>query len=180
MSLDDTIELENPIACPVCGTEQTEVRVEELGRNFTRYRIGTLLEECPVITGILKGTYWCAPCNYIKRPLYIAIWQTILITVELDQTIAEAKLASVDRLTLIDFLRKSQARETEIRNGYNRFYDELRGWHQHINTPAAGSNTPRSQRMRGLNLVPDEILDASDPVGEILERHKIPRHDPSY
>ncbi|MEI6715864.1 MAG: hypothetical protein WCO60_19100 [Verrucomicrobiota bacterium] len=42
MSLDDTIELDDPVACPVCGTSHTEFRIHELGRNFTRYRIGTL------------------------------------------------------------------------------------------------------------------------------------------
>ena len=181
MGMFDTIHVKTPLICPTCRAEIRSLQTKEFGSVMTHLKIGSVLRDSPVLSGIVKETLWCDACHSAKReqtnpPVYLIIWHTILAGVEQDLTQAEARLAAVDRLDLIAWLDEAQRESARWRRHYHSLYDDVSRWHEHLARAAApepsGENAERVRAFRRLFGVPEEILTAPDPLAAILERNK--------
>ncbi|MEI6715875.1 MAG: hypothetical protein WCO60_19160 [Verrucomicrobiota bacterium] len=179
MGLFDTIHLHpnSPIACPACALEITEFQTKEFGKTLLEFRIGSLLRSCGILTGIIAQPFFCERCGHLDKSLYLVIWHSILVAVEIDLNRAEAKLAAVDRLNLIEFLDQAQQREDDWKDRFFKLYNELYNWHERLNR---SEDTPQQLRllMDRFRGVPEELLNSSDPLGEIINLHKPPQTHP--
>ncbi len=186
MGLFDTIHLKTPLICPACGADSTELQTKEFGQTMSEFRVGSLLKFSPVLTGIVREELFCRNCVEADRrsdsPVYLIIWNSILAGVEQDRSTAEARLASVDRLDLIGWLDESQREAAQWKHRYSRLYRDVKMWHEHLTRepePEPADETSRRRRsLRSLWSLPEEILNAPDPLATILEKNELKQDDP--
>lgn len=182
MGLFDTIHVKFPLACPSCGAEEFSVQTHELGDLMAEYRIGSVVTQTSVLTGIVKETLWCSACSKAERPadspVYLVIWHSVLAGVEQDLAKAEARLAAVDRLDLIGWLDDAQCEARRWKRLYHHFRSDIERWREHL--ARAASSEPENEDEAGKRLrafsrildLPEEILSAPDPLAAILEKAK--------
>ena len=178
----DTIHIKTPLLCPNCGAEERSLQTKELGKSMAHYKIGSVLTWSPVLTGILKETFWCSACHKAgqstESPVYVVIWHSILAGVEQDLAKAEARLAAVDRLDLIAWLDEAQRDAARWRRHYHGLYHDVQRWHEHLartNAPepeATDANAEHRRALRRFFDLPEEILTAPDPLAAILAANK--------
>jgi hypothetical protein len=187
MGMFDTIRLDAPLVCPACGHAEPALQTHQFGETLDTYRIGMLVPNCPVLTGILLESFWCSACHHAgleKAPaLYVAIWHSVLVAVEWTQEDAERKLAAVDRLDLIEWLDRTQREAAMWRRKYHALRNDLDRWHayqeQEKLKPSTTEDSPPSiaSRLQSFFMPDEAIRSAADPLGAILERHP-PDEDP--
>ena len=184
MGMFDTIHLEAPLRCPVCGAEQHSLQTHAFEDVMAHLRIGSRVGGS-VLSGIISDTIWCSPCHEAKRlassPIYLVIWHSVLAGVEQDLARAEARLASVDRLDLIGWLDQAQREEDKWKRRFYGLHSDVTRWHEHLDRqtnpepPREGEKAEQAARReawRGIWRLPDEILNAADPLAAILEKNK--------
>ena len=178
MGLFDTIHLDPPLACPVCGATSSDFQTHELGDSLATYRIGSVASMASVLTGIVKDRFWCGACHKAGQrtdaPAYIAIWHSIIVAVELDLAEAERKLAAVDRLSVVGWLDQAQREALQWQRRYYQLYDDVKHWHEHVQSPPDPTE-PEDDRRKSLRQLfgpPQEILDSPDPLAAILKRNR--------
>mgnify|MGYP006276105873 FL=1 len=185
MGMFDTIILEPPLSCPTCGSPM-EIQTKLFDSLMQSYRIGGVISGSPVLYGVLTEEAFCWACSKAERQarteLFLVVWHTILAGVELSQEAAELRLAAVDRLDLIRWLDDAQKREEAWRRRLRSLYSDVSRWHEELerrNRPQE-EETDRAGSIRRMLSLPDEILNADDPLAEILARHKdeSPDEDP--
>ena len=183
MGMFDTIHLKTPLICPTCGAEIRTLQTKEFGSVMAQFKIGSVLRDCPVLTGIVKETLWCDACHSAKReqtnpPVYLVIWHSILAAVEQDPAKAEARLTAVDRLDLIAWLDEAQRETTRLRRHYYDLLRDVERWNEHLARLAAPESEPtgelaeKRRAFQRLFDLPEEILTAPDPLAAILARNK--------
>jgi hypothetical protein len=185
----DTIHLETPLRCPVCGAEQHSLQTHAFDDVMAHLRIGSRVGGS-VLTGIIRETMWCSPCHKAERsassPVYLVIWHTVLAGVEQDLARAETRLASVDRLDLIAWLDQAQKEEKKWKCKFHGLHSDVTRWHEHLDRQAnseppregeTAEEAARRESGRGIWRLPDEILNAADPLAAILERNKTDKDD---
>lgn len=185
MGMFDTLRLDPPLKCPICDADVAEVQTHDFGDTLAVYRIGSVMKMSPVLTGIVKETFFCHACwkrapererERKKLPLYIGIWHSILITVGFQLSEVEGRLAAVDRLDLIGWLEQAQRQAHEWENRFHRLQSDVRLYREHVQTPPDSIATEENERrvaLRRLWGLPDEVLQSSDPLGAILKRNEI-------
>mgnify|MGYP006278433663 FL=1 len=173
MGLFDTVHLLEPLELPGLDEPVTEIQTKHFGSVMEDYTVGSILPESPVLIGILEETVWCKGETEGEEgrlvPVYFAIWHRILAGVYLDSKAAEERLRTVDRLDLIHWLDTAQGEAKKWRRRHGRFYWDIQKWHEHL-------NRPESERADYVGMpwhLPEEILNAPDPLGAILERHRV-------
>lgn len=181
MGLFDTIHLDPPLACPVCGVPASDLQTHEFGETMTTYRIGSVIAMCPVLTGILRERLWCATCHgksgrtdAAEIPVYVIIWHSVLAGVTLDAESAERRLAAVDRLDLLGWLDEAQRKADQWQQRFQDLRHDVRRWHEHLHRPPPEAQSKREKALRQLWDLPEEILNAPDPLAVILERSESP------
>jgi len=180
MGMFDTIHLEKPIGCPICGAELRDVQTKEFDSLMNTYRIGSVIHGSAVLTGIVKDELWCQACWEAKResrpPVYFVIWHSILAGVEQSESAAESRLSSIDRLDLIGWLDEAQRSSRQWRERFDRLLDDFEKWHQHVGRERMPESSPaktgREELLCNIFRLPDEILNSPDPVAAILESHR--------
>jgi uncharacterized protein YbaR (Trm112 family) len=115
MGLFDTVVFPAPVACPGCGTPLASVQSKELGQGLATYRVGDVVAECPIVTGILEQMLWCDACHAMDHKVYVTIWHSLLTGVYLDGTEAEARLLAVDRADILNHLVVHQRERWRLR-----------------------------------------------------------------
>jgi hypothetical protein len=185
----DTIHVKTPLVCPTCSAEISSLQTKELSDTMSHFKIGSVLRDSPVLSGIVKETLWCDACHTAKReqtnpPVYLVIWHSILAGVEQDLAKAEARLAAVDRLDLIAWLDEAQRETARWRRHYHSLHHDVQRWHQHLAraaTPepeATGKAAVRSRAFQRLFDLPQEILTAPDPLAAILAKNEHADEEP--
>jgi hypothetical protein len=179
----DTIHLAEPLVCPECGAEARSLQTKEFGAVMEHYRIGSVVSNGPVHTGIVKERLWCSACHDAgcpgESPVWLVIWHTVLAGVEQELAKAEARLAAVDRLDLIGWLDEAQRESARWQRRYRGLFNDVRRWHENLVRPREftpqdeddASAEPRRAIARFFDL-PDEILNSPDPLGAILAQHE--------
>jgi len=178
----DTIHVDPPLICPVCGTETRQFQTKEFGSSLAHFKLGSVLSGSSVLTGIVKDTLWCQACSAAGRPsespVYIVVWHSLLAGVAQEVTAAEARAAAVDRLDLIGWLDDAQREAARWRRHYHALYRDVSRWHQHLARagapePAAdGAGAERRRALRRLFDLPEEILTAPDPLAALLAANR--------
>ena len=179
MGMFDTMALEKPLICPSCGHEESTVQTHLFGETLSTYRTGMIVSDCPVLSGILRETFWCSACHnkdLENAPeLFVVIWHAILVAVEWTQEDAARKLASVDRVSLIEWLDRMQRDAREWRRKYHALRTDLDRWHRYQGEQKeSGADSETSERVKALHRIfmPDEMIrNAEDPLQAILERN---------
>jgi len=188
MGMFDTVRLEPPLVCPACGHEESTLQTHHFGETLATYRAGMIVSDCPVLTGILRDTFWCSVCHNAEMEtaseLYIVIWHSILVGVEWKREDAERKLKAVDRLDLIEWLDRMQRETQTWRRKYHALRTDLDRWHDYQRKQAESDATQESDRIADSALrrflEPDEaIRNADDPLAAILERNP-PVEEPEW
>ena len=183
MGMFDTIHVKTPLLCPTCGAEILSLQTKDLSDSMAHFKIGSVLRDSPVLTGIVKETLWCSACHDAKReqttpPVYLVIWHSILAAVEQDIAKAEARLAAVDRLDLIAWLDEAQHDAARWRRHYLDLHHDVQRWHEHLARTAApepeatGELAEKRRALRRFFDLPEEILTAPDPLAAILARNR--------
>ena len=184
----DTIHVQTPLICPVCGAEVRCLQTKEFECVMAHIKIGSVLSGSSVMTGIIKERLWCDACYKARREsgdksdpppppsVYLVIWHSLLAGVEQDLAKAEARLAAVDRLDLIGWIDEAQREAARWRRRYHGLYNDASRWHEHLARAAepepSGENAERVRAFRRLFDLPEEILKSPDPLAAILERNK--------
>ena len=183
MGMFDTIHVKTPLLCPTCGAEILSLQTKELSDSMAHFKIGSVLRDSPVLTGILQETLWCDACHSAQReqtnpPIYLIIWHSILAGVEQDLAKAEARLAAVDRLDLIAWLDEAQRAAARWRRHYHDLHHDVQRWHEHLArtaTPEPESTGELAEKRRAFQRLfdlPQDILTAPDPLAAILTANK--------
>ena len=187
MGMFDTIHVDKPLLCPVCGAEIRSLQTKEFGSSLDDYQIGSLLSGSAVLSGIVKDRLWCEVCCKANQPsdspVYLVVWHSVLAGVEQELGKAEARLAAVDRLDLIRWLDEAQRATARWQGNYRGLYTAVSRWHEHLAraaTPAPDLDDANAERRRAFGRLfdlPDEILQAPDPLAAILARHRHEREE---
>lgn len=182
MGMFDTLHLDPPLNCPVCAAAVAEVQTHEFGDVMAVYHIGSVMPMSPILTGIVKETFFCDACwkQDPKREraresptLYIGIWHSILVTVGFQLAEVEQRLAGVDRLDLIGWLDQAQRKAQDWERRFHHLRSDVERYRQHLQTPpeAAEPENPLIASLRRLWGLPDEVLNSPDPLGALLKRN---------
>lgn len=186
MGMFDTLRIDPPLKCPVCSADVNEVQTHYFGDTLAVYRIGSVMTMSPVLTGIVKETFFCNTClkedpvrerERESLPLYIGIWHSVLVTVGFQLSEVERRLAAVDRLDLIGWLDQAHRKAQDWERRFNRLRSDVRLYNEHLRTPPQESLTEEDSgrvALRRLWGLPDDILKSHDPLGAILKRNEIP------
>jgi len=177
MGMFDTIQLDPPLVCPACGHAEATLQTHHFAETLDTYRVGMIVRDCPVLTGILRETFWCSACHNTEPgrapELFVVIWNAILVAVEWTQDDAERKLGAVDRVSLIEWLDRMQREAREWRRRYHALRTDLERWHRYATERKTdGNEEPEPAAAWRKLFMPDEtIRNAPDPLQAILERH---------
>jgi len=180
MGMFDTIYLDKAIACKTCGADILDFQTKEFESCMNHYRIGSVLSGSRVLSGVIKDEAYCQACSDAKRDawmdVYFVVWHTILAGVEAEECKAEARLASVDRLDLVQWIAEAQKREEQWQRRFFDLRNELRGWHEYVEDqkkpPEPETEDNKFWRaLRSIRRPSEEITTAADPIGKILELH---------
>jgi hypothetical protein len=180
MGMFDTIYLDKAIACKTCGADILDFQTKEFDSCMNHYRIGSVLSGSRVLSGVIKDQAYCRACSDAKRhawtDVYLVVWHTILAGVETEESKAQARLASVDRLDLVEWIAEAQKKEEQWQRRFFALHNELRRWHEYVEEqkkpqqPESESNK-RLRVLRSIWSPSEEIKTAADPIGKILELH---------
>ena len=114
MGLFDTILFPKPIPCIGCSAPQESTQSHELGENLDTYRVGDVVANCPVLTGILEERLYCDNCRHSDQGVYITIWHSLITGVFQDHKEAEHRLLEVDRADILNHLIRHQNEERRL------------------------------------------------------------------
>ncbi|TVR51774.1 MAG: hypothetical protein EA426_19710 [Spirochaetaceae bacterium] len=177
MGLFDTIIVDPPLTCSRCGVE-LEIQTKHFDPAQMTYRVGSRISGSPVLSGILAESVFCLDCRRAGREqpddaIFLVIWHSILAGVERTEPDAESRLASIDRLDLIEWLDEAQRAERDSKRCFWDLYRDVEMWHEHLHREDSEDQSPSAARsFARIFRLPDEVLAAEDPLDEILKRHK--------
>jgi hypothetical protein len=115
MGMFDTIVFPAPIACPGCRAPVPSTQSKDLGQALATYRVGDVVAECPVVTGVLEERLWCQACHASDHKVFVTIWHSLITGVYRDASEAEAHLLSVDRADILNHLVVHQRERWRLR-----------------------------------------------------------------
>jgi len=124
----------------------------------------------------VKEEIWCEKCFEAKREsrhlTYLVLWNSILAGIETSEGAAEQRLAAVDRLDLVGWLDEAQRSVTDWRGRFYRLLGDIEKWHEHLARQANPEEGERAKRSATLFKLPDEILQAKDPLEALIAQHR--------
>jgi hypothetical protein len=180
MGMFDTIYLDKAIACKTCGADILDFQTKEFDNCLNHYRIGSVLAGSRVLSGVIKDEAYCQGCSDAKRhawmDVYLVVWHTILAGVETEESKAQTRLASVDRLDVVQWIAEAQKKEEQWQRKFFSLHNELRRWHEYVEDqkkpqePESNDNK-LGRTLRSIWKPSEEITKAADPIGKILELH---------
>ena len=176
MGMFDTIHFPKPIPCPECGAEISSVQTKDFDCLMGNYYVGSLLRGGSMLKGIVKEEIWCKECFEAKResrhPVYLVVWNSILAGIETTEGAAEQRLSAVDRLDLVGWLDEAQRSAAGWRGRFFRLLGDIEKWHMHLMRQANPEEGEGAKRMAAIFKLPDEILQAQDPLEALVAQHR--------
>ena len=180
MGMFDTIYLDKAIACKTCGADILVFQTKEFDNCLNHYRIGSVLAGSRVLSGVIKDEAYCQACSDAKRhawtDVYLVVWHTILAGIETEESKAQTRLASVDRLDLVQWIAEAQKKEEQWQRRFFFLHHELCRWHEYVEDqkkpqePESDDNK-LGRTLRSIWKPSEEITTAADPIGKTLELH---------
>jgi hypothetical protein len=171
MDLFDTIIFPNPIACASCGAPVAAAQTKQLDCSLATYRIGDVVAECPVITGVLEERLSCDRCPRSDQRIYLTLWHSLLTGVYRDRSEAEARLMAVDRADILNHLIAHQGEEQRLRRLLSAILGTVSSYAEYLD--AADKEKYLSEPLYSLHrLELRDHLTASDPLSSIVEHYR--------
>ncbi len=140
------------------------------------YYVGSLLRGGSMLKGIVKEEIWCRECFEAKREsrhlLYLVVWNSILAGIETTEGAAEQRLSAVDRLDLVGWLDEAQRSAADWRSRFFQLLGDIEKWHMHLARQANPEEGDGGKPMAAIFQLPDEILQAQDPLGALIAQHR--------
>lgn len=190
MGMFDTINLKSPLVCPACGRKEHTHQTHAFEDVMATYTIGSVVRG-GVLSGIVEDRLGCSDCYKAGKkedsPVYLVIWHSVLVGVEQDLSLAEARLTGVDRLDLIGWLDEAQCDRNRWKRRFHGLFNDVLKWHDHLESeknpepPPEGESEEQTQRRKSIAKflgLSDEILATPDPLAAIIEKHT-PKQDES-
>jgi hypothetical protein len=163
MGLFDTIQFDQPLTCPLCGIGVSSIQTKCFGSNLLEYRIGSVISGCSVLNGLIGDSHFCRQGDsHHQVPVFIGVWNAILVAVDFQREAVERRLRTVDRVDLVQWLEVAQNNEAAWKGSYFRLCHQLKEWHRHMRDPDASR----------LPMVDDEFLEAEDRLQALLDQHR--------
>lgn len=170
MGLFDTVIFSSPVRCPECGHEIDNVQTKLFGSTLQEYRVGDVVEACPVLSGVMRESLYCPQCHTQNQAIYFSVWHTLLVGTSLDKEEAEARITHIDRAELLDYLAAHQKRALQWHNRFARLYGELQTYHDFMNTnPPLGAEAA-SKDIRYFRIA--SYVQEADALAALIEGNK--------
>lgn len=174
MGMFDTVHLDPPLACPVCGTLHAELRTHLFGDVMESYRIGSVIPMSPVLTGVLREPLWCPACREAGRDedamVYLGVFHTVPVAVGADVDPVRRGVAGIDRVDLIGRIERTEGEVKRWRSRHDRLRSDLLRRREEQRRGRDEKTHGERVTLRRLFDLPPEIRDAEDPLGTILDR----------
>lgn len=172
MGIFDTVRFDPPRTCPNCGTTISEVQTKAFDPGLREYRVGDVIYGSPILSGVIREELYCPGCSAMehaeRRSVWFSIWHTLLVGVFDDPTEAEARLQTVDRAELLDYLARHQNAALTWHDRFSRLYGELQNLHDFQSRDETQELKREDLRFFRIR----DILDADDPLGELIRNNK--------
>lgn len=171
MGLFDTIIFPKPIPCAGCGAPHESTQTHELGNSLDTFRVGDVVAECRVVTGILEESLYCDACKRSDQKVYFTVWHSLLTGVHLDPGEAERRLLEVDRADILNHLLRHQKEERRLRRLLHSAlsaFDGYAGYLKAADKEAFLKAPFHAIRFSGF----EEYLKTPDPLTAIVERFR--------
>ena len=168
MGLFDTIILDEVRVCSSCGATIDAVQTKSFSSALREYRVGDIVAESPMLTGVVGEDLFCSSCNSVSQELYFAVWHTLLAGIYDSPEEAEERLLHIDRAELMDYIDRHQREAETWHVRFARLFGDLKNWYEHqraVETETVSDKDPRFFRIR-------EILEAEDPIAALIEAHR--------
>ncbi len=169
MGIFDTVYLDPPRICRSCGAEIGEVQTKVFDPGLREYRVGDVIYGSPFLNGVVQEELYCSHCNASKQKVYFTVWHTLLVCVYDHLEDAEARIGSVDRSELLDYIVQHQAEALRWHDRFSRLYGELQNFHD-FQTGANGD--PRKRQESPMFFRIRKYVDTDDPLGELIKANK--------
>lgn len=174
MGMFDTLSLDPPVACPRCGKLHADTQTKHLSDTLTTWKVGQILRECPVTTGILREQVHCCRIGetneWTKVEIFLVVWHGVYAGHGLSEDEAIAMLSRIDRLDLLTWLDKAQQETREWKARFRSLQRDVQEWVEEQKNPRA-QRSKLEQAFGAFHALPDEILKDPDPLARILERN---------
>jgi hypothetical protein len=171
MGLFDTICFPSTIPCASCGAPVAATQTKQLGCSLVTYRIGDMVAECPVITGVLEERLSCERCPRSDQRIYVTLWHSLLTGVYRDRSEAEGRLMAVDRADILNHLIAHQGEEQRLRRLLSAFLGTVSAYAEYLE--AADKEKYLSEPLNSLlRLELRDHLSAADPLSSIVEHYR--------
>lgn len=172
MGIFDTVRFDPPRTCPNCGTEISEVQTKAFDPGLREYCVGDVIYGSPILSGVIREELYCPGCaageHTKRRGVWFSIWHTLLVGVYDDHVEAENRLQTVDRAELLDHLARHQSSALTWHDRFSRLYGELQNLHDYQQRDP--SDTSHRSDLKFFRI--REIVDANDPLGELIRNNK--------
>lgn len=168
MGIFDTVLLDQPRNCKICGACIDQVQTKVFDPVLREYRVGDIISGSPVLAGVIQEDLFCPSCNSISQKVYFAIWHTLLVGVFDTIEEAETRMQSVDRSELLDHIARHQTQALTWHNRFSRLYGELQNLHDYLRHPEKGTQDLSDLRFFRIK----EIVEGDDPLEALIEAHR--------
>lgn len=173
MGLYDTFIFDKPLPCPVCGSPIKSLQSKAFGCSLDYLRVGDALRDCGIRLGVVEEDLYCDDCGgpqeSPKPKVFLVIWHGIFAGAYATMREAEARLAGIDRVTLLEWHERQQTEKEDWSRRFHNLRNALAGWHEYTlaEDKEAFLKKPRALFRSGLR----EAVAKSDPLGAILEKY---------
>ena len=88
------------------------------------------------MSGIIKDEAYCRTCSdakgHARKNVDLVAWHKIIALFETEESKAQARLVSVDRLDVVQWIAEAQKKKEQWQRRYFSLHNELRRWHKYI------------------------------------------------
>jgi hypothetical protein len=175
MGIFDTVRFTPARSCPNCGAAISEVQTKAFEPGLREYHVGDVIYGSPILNGVIREELYCPSCTgsdppVRPRPVWFAIWHTLLVGVCDDPGDAELRLQTVDRAELLDYLARHQNAALTWHDRFSRLYGELQNLHDYQRAGPEERNARDWKDLRFFRI--REIIDSEDPLGELIQNNR--------
>jgi hypothetical protein len=179
LGLYDTFIFDNPIPCSVCGAPIKSVQSKAFRCSLDYLRVGDALSDRCLRLGVVEEDLYCDSCSSPQegpRPkVFLVIWHGIYAGAYATMREAEARLAGIDRVTLLEWHDRQQKEKEDWRRRFHSLRSALSDWHDY--TLAEDKDAFLKKPMAFFRSGLREAAAKSDPLGAILEEYGKEAHE---
>ena len=133
MGLFDTLVFRKEFICDKCKAKIKNTQTKQFDNTLSTYTEGDFVYGANIITGVIKENLYCDNCKNFDQNIYIAIWHSLYIGTFHNYEDAEARINSVEKTDLLDYILFQQKRFVKSVRAHNTFYSLIREFSEYCN-----------------------------------------------